>query len=196
MRTAAEESSPQDCKFSSTRIILHIVKWRRNSRVSSWNVSRSMMSVLQTPFPKGGRPNRAKTIKLDIFWKQNETQLQKWSIVVEHRRLHCSSHRLGKKERGGKRLLRSKFNRSLACIDSCSTVREKRAVSTQKQQFFLDRMEDKGRKRRRKYRARRIIQSVHKRKIRTRSVFSLYCEHEKGNNVRRKTVERGAGNVF
>ena len=35
---------------------------------------------LTNTFSKGWEPTRAKTNKLD-FWKQNETELQKWKII-------------------------------------------------------------------------------------------------------------------
>ena len=110
---------------------------------------------------------------------------------MEHRRLHCSSHRLGKKERGGKKLLRSKLNRSLACIDSCSTVREKRAVSTQKQQFFLDRMEDKGRRE-----GESTFNHCTEGKSERGLFYSFTVFMKKGTSCDGKQWNIGAGNVF
>ena len=61
-------------------MIENIVKRSLSSRVSSLNGLPNMMSSCLTSFFQGWELTREKTEELD-FWKQNETEIQKWEII-------------------------------------------------------------------------------------------------------------------
>ena len=64
---------------------------------------------------------------------------------VEDHRLHCCFHQVGVAKCSGKKLLRSKPNRSLACVDVCKAVGKEGTVAAQRQ-ISLKRTESTNRK--------------------------------------------------